>query len=125
MGTMQRRKGMKWEQEVARRFAAAGWDGAKRGIGQPRAGNEVPDVDVPTLWPECKHGQKTNPRAALAQATKAAGKTGRVPVAITRDNGEPPIVTLRLDDFLELVPPPGDRPQPALDDDDYDNGNGP
>lgn len=111
MGSSQVQKGKRWERVVANLFAAAGWDGSKRGIGQPRAGNEVPDADVPTLWPECKAGKQTNPRAALAQAVAASAGTGRTPCAVTKDDGDPPLITMRLDDFLAMCPPPADRPE--------------
>ena len=121
---MEREKGATWERRVANLFAAAGWDGSKRGLGQARSAHEVPDVDVPTLWPECKRGRVTNPRGALQQAIEAseAAGTGRIPVAITRDDGGVGLVTLRLDDFLALVPPPKDRPEvrALLDCDDED-----
>jgi hypothetical protein len=105
MGVRSRRKGARFEQEVARAFRAVGFGGARRGLGQARSASEVPDVDVdaePRLWPELKRGRLTSPRAALAQATEAAAQSGRVPVAICRDDGGDAFVTLTLVDFLAL-----------------------
>lgn len=111
MGAMERRKGARFEKEIAQAFRAVGYAGAKRGLGQARAANEVPDVDAhPRLWPELKRHRRTNPRAALAQAVEAAASSGRLPVAICRDDGEDATVTLRFVDFLELFAakfPPG------------------
>lgn len=103
MGAMSRRKGARFEQEIAQAFRAVGFDGARRGLGQARAANEVPDVDAhPALWPELKRGRLTNPRGALAQAIIAAEDSGRMPVAICRDDGGDAFVAMRFTDFLEL-----------------------
>ncbi len=76
----------------------------KRGIGQTRAGDEVPDVDgVDCLWIEVKTQKKANPRAALKQAMEAAAThPGRIPVAVIRDTGKKPFVVMDWQDWLEL-----------------------
>lgn len=103
MGKMQRVKGAVFERRVVRIARRAGL-ASKRGIGQSRAANEVPDVDLEGFWPECKHHQRTNPRAAYRQAKRDSKGTGRVPVAICLDNAaKEPEVHLGLRDFLELV----------------------
>ena len=102
MGAMQRRKGAAFERFVSNTLKTV-FPASKRGLGQTRAAGEVPDVDAPGYWPECKHQQRTNPRAALAQAIEASGASGRVPFAVCKDNGEAPFVTLRLTDFVELL----------------------
>lgn len=114
MGKMQRRKGQTWEREVAS-ILSEFWPNARRGIGQSRASGEVADVDIPDLWVECKHGQKVNYRAALAQALKAefefrvrnfdentpaANKPFRRSIVIAKDNNKAPVVFMQLDDFL-------------------------
>jgi hypothetical protein len=102
MGASQRRKGGRFERAVAAAFRVV-FPGAKRGLGQARAGGEVPDVDVPGFWPEAKAHRLTNPRAALAQAIAAAGSSGRVPIAVCKDDGMEPLVHLRLEDFVALL----------------------
>ena len=102
MGRASRRKGHDWEREVATRFREIfGNEQVRRGL-QSRSGEEVPDVEVPCFWIECKREKRTNPRAALTQAVDAATK-GRIPIAVCKDDRRDPIVTLLLDDFLELV----------------------
>ncbi|WP_394845161.1 hypothetical protein LZC95_50065 [Pendulispora brunnea] len=73
----------------------------RRGL-QARSGAEVADVEMPVFWVECKHHRQVNIRAALRQAVEAAPQ-GRIPIAVTKDDGAAPIVTLGLDDFLEFV----------------------
>lgn len=107
MSAMQRHKGAKFERELAAHLRAAGLD-ARRGIGQARSASEVPDVELDGWWIEAKRHQRTNPKAALAQADKAAAEHGgqRVPVAVCRDNGSAmpmTTVTLYLDDWIRLV----------------------
>jgi len=104
MGLMQRNKGKVWERKVAQRFRdVLPGVGIKRGW-QTRNGADAPDVDVPTLWPECKHQRKCSPAAALRQAQTAEGAAGggRIPIAVCKDNGQDPFVVLDFDDFLEL-----------------------
>lgn len=102
MGRMQRVKGQVFERLIARALKQV-FPEAKRGIGQARSSSEVADVEVPLIWPECKHGKLPNVRAALAQAIEAAAKSGRIPVAVIRDNARDPFVVLRFGDFLHLL----------------------
>lgn len=101
-------KGKTGEREVVH-FLRAVWPSAKRGLGQARSAGEVPDVDVPGWWVEVKRKHRTVPRSALAQAVAASGGSGRIPVAICRDDGDKLgwTVTLRIRDWLETVPPFG------------------
>ncbi|MBA57883.1 MAG: hypothetical protein CMQ40_01780 [Gammaproteobacteria bacterium] len=74
----------------------------KRGIGQARAGNEVPDVDgIDCLWPEVKTQKRANMRGAYRQAEEAA-PPGRIPLAIIRDTGKTPLVVMSWKDWLDL-----------------------
>ena len=101
MGLRSRRKGAAWERELVRRFRVEfpGRD-IHRGA-QARGGVEAPDVDVPGLWLEAKHGQKVNLRAALAQSLRDASP-GRMPIAVCKDDRAEPVVILRLEDFITL-----------------------
>ena len=68
MGQLSRRKGRRYEQVLVQRFREAVPGLAVRRGAQARGGHEAPDVDVPGLWVEAKHGRCVNLRAALAQA---------------------------------------------------------
>jgi len=102
MGALSRRKGRRFEQELARSFRAA-MPGAevRRGL-QSRGGEEVPDVECPIFWIEAKRGKKPNIRAALRQAADAAPKD-RVPLAVIRDDRQEAVVALSLENFIDLV----------------------
>lgn len=101
-GRSSRRKGHDWEREVVIRFREVfGRDQVRRGL-QARSGEEVPDVDVPCFWVECKREKQTNPKAALRQAAAEATK-GRIPIAVCKDDRREPTVTLLFEDFLEIA----------------------
>lgn len=101
-GATSRRKGARFERAMVHRFREAMPDAeVKRGL-QSRSGEEVADLDCPVFWPELKRGKKPNIRGALKQAIEAAPK-GRIPIAVIRDDRAEEIVTLLLDDFLELI----------------------
>lgn len=100
MGKMQRDKGARFERAVAD-FLKPLFPGSRRGIGQTRSASECPDVDNTPFWVECKHGKKPNIRAAMEQAMKATD--GRPVVAIVKDNGKEPLVTMNLNLFLILA----------------------
>lgn len=104
MGNRSRRKGHRFERAVARRFSEALGVDARRGL-QARGGDtEAADVEVPgvPVHVECKRGKRTRIKAALAQAVEAA-PPDTWPVAITRDDREDALATLRLEDLLELL----------------------
>ena len=75
----------------------------KRGLGQARGGEEVPDIaGIPNWHIESKCGKKQNPRAALAQAI-AQAKEGHTPVAVVRDDHKEPFALLLWEDFLQVL----------------------
>ncbi len=105
MGKMSRRKGAQYERDLANRWRDSGlWPDAKRGIGQTRAGGEVPDVEGTPFWIEAKRRKAHNIRASMQQAIDATD--GRPPVVIARwdrDSADDAIVCMRLADFERLV----------------------
>jgi len=98
-----RRKGADFERWLVHRFAEVfGESRVRRGL-QFRSGSEVPDVEAPALWIEAKRGKRTNPRAALAQAKEASLGKGVWPIAVCKDDKEDAVVTISLEDFLDLL----------------------
>jgi len=99
-GLMSRNKGKTWERFVARQWSLATGVSTLRGLGQPRSGGEVPDVDADGWWIEAKREHKCSPLAALAQAELACGKSGRLPIVVYKDDHLPACVALRLPSLL-------------------------
>ena len=106
-GASSRRKGHNYERTLARELKAEFPDlDIKRGLGQSRDGADVPDVEFPGYWLEAKRQKKCNIKAALEQAREAASRSGRpgplVPVAICKDDRQPAIVAMYMDDWIKL-----------------------
>ncbi len=101
-GARSRRKGAVWERELVRLFRDAMPGAAVRRGLQYRSGEEAPDVEVPCFFIEAKHHHRTNVRAAMRQAI-ANCPPGRWPIAVCKDDRQAPLVTMQLDDFLELL----------------------
>lgn len=103
MGARSRRKGASWERALVHLFrdVMPGAD-VKRGIGQTRCGSECADVELPCFWLEAKHHHRTNIRAAMRQALEDCAP-GKWPIAVCKDDHATPLVTMQLEDFLDLV----------------------
>ena len=98
-----RRKGREFERKVQRLLAEVfGERVVQRGV-VLRDGQSAADVLAPGLWVECKAHRRTNPRAALRQALRAAFRQPRWPVAVCKDDRKPPHVMMTLRHFLELL----------------------
>lgn len=101
MGARSRRKGATWEREIAARLRSIFPD-ARRGFQSRFGGKEQADVIVPFFHIEAKCGARPNIAAAMEQATRDAAPT-LWPTVISKRDREDPLVTMRLDDWLELV----------------------
>ena len=100
-GSYARKKGADFERELVHLFRDA-MPGAPVKRGLQCRGAEMADVDCPVFWVEAKRMKRPNIRAAYKQATGDCAK-GKIPLAVTRANREEALVTLSLDDFLDLV----------------------
>lgn len=98
-----RLKGAAFERKLAKYITDNTSLEAKRGIGQTRSGGaEVSDVDIPIFHIEAKRHKRCNIKAALKQAIEDANINGKIPVAITKDDREEILCTMRLDDWIHL-----------------------
>jgi hypothetical protein len=102
-------KGSIHERAVAAHLAEL-YPAARRGIGQTRAGGEVPDVTGTPWWVEAKNRKACNVHAAYAQAltaradAKSAALNNAPVLVVTRKVGETlDLVTMSMDDFKRLV----------------------
>jgi hypothetical protein len=97
------RKGKEFEREVARCLAEIfGERFVRRGV-KARGGGAPADVVVPALWIECKAQRRTDPRAALRQASRGGRADGRWPVAVCKDDGQQAHAMMTFEDFLALL----------------------
>jgi hypothetical protein len=108
-----RTKGCNHEREVAESLRCV-FPEAKRGLGQPRAHNEVPDVVGTPFWIECKHRKALNVHAAFAQALEARGARPQAAVVVSRKHGSSlDLVTVDLTTFITLLEASGLWPIPT------------
>ena len=95
-----RRKGADGERELANKLREYGYD-THRGV-QYKGFPDSPDVvGIEGFHIECKRVEQLNIDKAMQQSVRDAGDN--VPLVIHRKNREEWKVTMRLDDFIELI----------------------
>lgn len=96
-----KRKGADGERELARKLRELGFENARRGV-QYQGGQDSPDVvGIDGFHIECKRVEKLNIEDAMQQSERDAGTN--VPLVIHRKDKERWKVTLRLEDFVDLI----------------------
>lgn len=97
-----RRKGVEFERQVRRCLEEVfGEKLVRRGF-KPLGAHATADVLAPGVWVECKAQRRTNPRAALRQATGARTE-GRWAVAVCKDDRKAPLVMMTFEEFVALL----------------------
>ena len=103
MSNAERRKGIDFERWVARRINKyLPHLEAKRGLQYQGGGAAVPDVIADKLWIECKRGKATQLKQAYRRVREQVPK-GHVAMAVCKDDNDPPVVCIALEDLLKLV----------------------
>lgn len=99
-----RLKGANFERELAKYFNSHFHQmNAKRGLGQTRGGGEeIADVEMQYIHVEAKRHKRCNIKAALNQAIEDSKEKEKLPVAITKDDRKPILVTMEIDHWIEL-----------------------
>jgi len=103
MGRFSRNKGKRGERELALELEKTLGVKARRGV-QFQGSPDSPDVitDIPEIHVECKRTERFRLYESLAQAIDDAGDT-KIPLVCHRQNQQPWVVVLRLDDLKPLV----------------------
>lgn len=97
-----RRKGAVGEREIAKYLRDHGFTEAKRGQ-QYKGGADSPDVTGLTGFHiEVKRVERLELNAAMEQSIKDSGKD-EIPIVVHRRNNDYWKVTMRLDDFMEVI----------------------
>lgn len=93
-------KGKRGEREFSAFLRAHGFSEARRG--QQYSGIEGEDVvGIPNIHIECKRVERLNIHDAMSQSIRDADD--QIPIVAHRKNRTPWLVTMRAEDFLELV----------------------
>ena len=98
-GRHSRNKGQRGEREIVAFLTRLGYTGAGRGW-QSRQGHAQCDVEGTEWWIEVKRGKKVNVRSAMRQAL--SDRDERRPMVVWRDDREPWMVSLALEDAAAL-----------------------
>lgn len=104
-GRSSRRKGVDFEQEVARAIRSALGVDARRSSGQARKGTDAPDVlGLPApWWSECKYGVHATMGVVLEGGFRQASREGSKPVLFFRKQRRPLRAVVLADDLLQLM----------------------
>ena len=105
IGRASRQKGARFELEVAQYLQAHGYPDAHRTAQHCGKTGDAGDVEgVGGLHVECKHVEKLNLYKAYHQAVRDsdANGNGNIPVVIHKRNREETLVTLSLDNFIQI-----------------------
>lgn len=95
-----RQKGARGERELSNLLKAYGFD-TRRGQQYSGANGDADVVGVPGLHIECKRVERLDLYAAMEQAERDH-LPGEVPVVIHRKNNKPWLVTMTIEDFIQL-----------------------
>jgi len=102
-GAGARRKGAQFERDLANLIKEKTGLDARRGLAQTRGGGaEVSDVEIDHIHIEAKRHKRCNIKAALRQAIHDSSANGKIPVAITKDDREEILCTMRFNDWVEF-----------------------
>jgi len=105
MGKSQREKGKRGERELASKLREHGFTNARRSKQYSGEGDDSADVikALPGVYIECKRVERLNVPDAIKQAVRDSvdGEKGK-PGVFHRRNNEPWLVTMRLDDWIDI-----------------------
>lgn len=95
-----RQKGARGERELAKKLREYGYE-TRRGQQYSGANGDADVVGLPGIHIECKRVERLNLYDAMSQSRRDA-KGGEIPLVMHRKDNCEWLVTMRLDDFMEL-----------------------
>lgn len=95
-----RNKGAKGERELAAKLREYGYN-CRRGQQYSGANGDADVVGLPGVHIECKRVEKLNLYDAMSQSARDA-RNGETPVVFHRRNNKEWLVTLRLNDYMNM-----------------------
>lgn len=103
MGKMQREKGASFERKIANFFKDYGYDAHRSAQFCGKTGQAADVIGVPGLHLECKHVEAMRLYEWMEQAVNDATAAGEgIPTVIHKKNHADILVTMRLEDWIEL-----------------------
>ena len=93
-------KGVNGERELSRKLREYGYD-CRRGQQYSGKNGDADVVGLPGIHIECKRVERLNLAEAMHQAERDA-RPGELPAVFHRRNGEPWLVTMPLEKWIEI-----------------------
>lgn len=102
MAVNSKQKGARYERELAAYFHSHGYDTRRTAQYCGNSGEAADIVGIPFVHVEAKHQEVLRIADWMEQAVRDADKSKRLPAVFHRKNNEKTLVTMRLDDWMEL-----------------------
>ena len=97
-----KQKGIRFELKVASRLRDYGYDSRRTAQYCGNTGDAADVVGLPGLHVECKHAEQMRLYEWMAQAKRDSEGTDRLPAVFHKKNYAEILVTMELDDFMNL-----------------------
>ena len=101
-GKMSRNKGKRYERELASAFRDYGYDARRTAQYCGNTGDAADVVGLPGIHIEAKRVEQFRIYDWMAQAVHDSVASGNIPAVFFRKNNAETLVTLRLDDFMNI-----------------------
>lgn len=101
--TNSKQKGSRFEREIANYLKERGYDARRTAQYCGNTGDAADVVGLPGFHIECKHQEKMHLYDWMEQAVRDSEKSGDTPIVIHKQNRKDTLVTMRLDDFMNLI----------------------
>ena len=96
-------KGKRFERDIANYLKEHGFDARRSAQYCGNTGDAADVVGLPGFHIECKHQEKMHLYDWMEQAVRDSAKSGDTPIVIHKQNRKDTLVTMRLDDFMNMM----------------------
>ena len=102
MSKFPREKGKRFERQLACALREYGYDTHRTAQHCGKAGDAADVAGLPGIWIEAKHQEKMRLYDWYEQAVRDSAGTGLIPVVVHKQNNKDVLVTLNLENFMEI-----------------------
>ena len=102
MAVNSKQKGARFERQLASRFREYGYDARRTAQYCGKTEDSADVIGLPGIHIEAKHQERMCLYDWMAQAKRDSDGTGRLPAVFHKKNNAEILVTMELDDFMQL-----------------------
>jgi hypothetical protein len=102
MAVNSKQKGARFERSLASKFREYGYEARRTAQYCGNTGDASDVVGLPGLHVEAKHQERMSLYEWMAQAKRDSEGTGRLPAVFHKKNNAPILVTMELEDFMDI-----------------------